>query len=123
MNVRTEEHAVEEYTVERYTPSVPDVTVKNPVDVWALVPRLQARFRRRAPRGYQRGKREIRDALRRTMRIGPFRAAYLVDRMEAEGAIVYRESEPSVRESWGFCARSEGSEGDAASSRGDQTEA
>ncbi len=91
-----------DYAIERHTPSDPEVEVVNRVDVDAIAKRLRRRFARRPPTGYLGGKRRMQDALRRSLRIGPSRAAHLVDRLEEEGAIVYRKSRRRGRRAWHF---------------------
>ncbi len=90
----------EEIELQRHEPSEPVVEVKSRLDVWTLVPKLQRRMGRRHPRGYRRGKRVISEALQKMLRVGPSRAAYLADRLEAVGAIVYERPRAGVRKSW-----------------------
>jgi hypothetical protein len=93
-------HDDTELDLRRYEPSEPVVEVTNRGDVWKLVPRLRKRLGRRRPRGYRRGKRVISETIGKMLRVGPSRAAYLADRMEAVGAIVYERPRKGSRKSW-----------------------
>ncbi len=89
-----------ELELRHHDPSEPVVEVTNRGDVWKLVPRLRKRLGRRRPRGYRRGKRQISETIGKMLRVGPSRAAYLADRLEAVGAISYERPRPGARKSW-----------------------
>ncbi|MFK7990668.1 MAG: hypothetical protein AB8I08_31890 [Sandaracinaceae bacterium] len=83
--------------VERHTVSAPLVEVKNPVPLKPVVRAIRRRFGRRLPRGYLGGKRRMQRALRDKWGVTPSRAAYLVDRLEESGKIVYEKSAKRAR--------------------------
>jgi hypothetical protein len=89
-----------ELDLRRHAASEPVVEVTNRGDVWKLAPRLKKRLGRRRPRGYRRGKRVISETIGKMLRVGPSRAAYLADRMEAVGAIVYERPRKGSRKTW-----------------------
>lgn len=88
------------FEIERHTISAPVVEVKNPVPLEPVVRALRRRFGRRMPRGYLGGKRRMQRALRDKWGVTPSRAAYLVDRLEESGTIVYEKPHARARRRW-----------------------
>ncbi len=90
----------EDIELERHTPSEPVVEVVNPVALEPVIRTIRRRFGRRMPRGYLGGKRRMQRALREKWGVAPSRAAYLIDRLEESGKLVYEKPAPRARRRW-----------------------